>query len=148
MPYVGAWVDRNERLHVYVTALAGENACICLSSALMAVVVLVAADGSREDRTTAPEWTAPLGLLFAVVCALGVVGQVMNKAQAIAVEQDWVVVLSGGAPKVMQTINIELTRIDQTCGVLAPMLFGFAMQFGGPDRVSRCVTGALMVARE
>ena len=146
MPYVGSWVDSGKRVRVYVRALAGENLCVCISSALMAFAVILAADGSREDRTTAPEWTWQLGVIFAVVCAFGVGGQVLNQAQSIAVEQDWVVVLSGGSPKVMQTINIELTRIDQMCGILAPMLFGFVLQYGGPDRVSRNVTGGVMVA--
>ena len=94
MPAAGRWVDRAPRLLVVGRAIAVDNACILLSTALLCVLLAA----TNEDKRWAaahpalpppPAWSARNIGLFVGINVLGVVAEVMNQVQTLALERDW-----------------------------------------------------------
>ena len=62
-----------------------------------------------------------MGSVFGVgIILLGCVGEVMNQAQTLALERDWVVVIAEQSGNPLKTLNMLMRRIDLSCKLLAP----------------------------
>lgn len=141
IPSVGRQIDRMNRWTAMKYAIVAENAMIVLSSGLLvAILVATNADGIHK-----PEWTWRLVLLFAATLVCGGIGQVLNDAQTIGLERDWVVVIAGGDSAKLAQLNTTMRRIDLACKILGPMAFGIIMDFAGDDPTTRATIGAAAV---
>ena len=92
-----------------------------LSALLVISLVLTAqgSDGANADGEWehAPAWSPKLMILFILINILGMIGEVTNQAQTLAIEKDWVVEMANRDSKVLQTLNVEMRRIDLSCKV-------------------------------
>ncbi|TYZ68535.1 hypothetical protein PybrP1_000159 [[Pythium] brassicae (nom. inval.)] len=142
IPTVGKWLDTTNRWAVMQRAIVLENLMIVLSAAVLGAILLV----TNADGVHKPAWTPKLVGLFAATLVCGGVGQVLNDAQTLAVERDWVVVIAAGDSNALAHLNTTMRRIDLSCKILAPMAFGVIMDFAGTDPTTRAMTGAAVVA--
>lgn len=141
IPSVGKYLDTANRWRVMQVSIVAENLMIVVSAAMLALILLV----TNADGVHKPEWTLKLFGLFAVTLVCGGVGQVLNDAQTLAVERDWVVVIAGDDSNALAHLNTTMRRIDLSCKILAPMAFGIIMDFAGSDPTTRAMTGAAVV---
>ncbi|RLN11029.1 hypothetical protein BBJ28_00009202 [Nothophytophthora sp. Chile5] len=146
IPSVGRLLDATNRWTAMRVAIVLENAMIVVSSGLLGIILLVTdADGLHK-----PEWTWPLVLLFLGILVCGGVGQVLNDAQTLAIERDWVVIIAQNSDSegsaALATLNTVMRRIDLACKLLGPLAFGVIMDFAGRDVTTRAMIGAATVA--
>ncbi|GMF23261.1 unnamed protein product [Phytophthora lilii] len=142
IPTVGHHLDRWNRWTAMKYAIVLENLMIVLNSIIMVLILLVtSADGVHK-----PEWTWTLVLMFAGTLVCGGVGQVLNDAQTLGIERDWVVVIAGSDNSTeLAKLNTTMRRIDLSCNILGPMAFGFIVDFAGSDATTRAMVGAAVV---
>lgn len=142
IPSVGRLLDVTNRWTAMKLAIVVENAMIVLSSTMLGLILLV----TNADGIHKPRWTPKLLLLFLGTLVCGGVGQVLNDAQTLAIERDWVVVIAGRDSAHLAALNTTMRRIDLVCKILGPMAFGIIMDFAGADPTTRAMTGAATVA--
>ncbi|CAH0522125.1 unnamed protein product [Peronospora belbahrii] len=142
IPTVGHYLDRWNRWTAMKYAIILENLMIVLSSIILVLILLV----TQADGIHKPEWTWLLVLLFACTLVCGGVGQVLNDAQTLGIERDWVVVIAGSDNStILANLNTTMRRIDLSCNILGPMAFGFIVDFAGSDATTRAIVGAAVV---
>jgi iron-regulated transporter 1 len=141
IPSVGRYLDNSNRWFVMKYAILLENFAIVLSSLVMGLILLV----TNADGIHKPEWTPKLVGLFAVTLVCGGVGQVLNDAQTLGIEKDWVVVIARDDSEALSALNTILRRIDLACKILSPMAFGIIMDFAGGNPTTRAMIGAATV---
>lgn len=142
IPTVGKYLDTANRWTVMKYSIVLENLMIVVSAAALGAILLV----TNADGIHKPVWTLKLLGLFAVTLVCGGVGQVLNDAQTLAIERDWVVVIAADDSNALAHLNTTMRRIDLSCKILAPMAFGIIMDFAGSDPTTRAMTGAAVVA--
>ncbi|DAZ93818.1 TPA: hypothetical protein N0F65_004207 [Lagenidium giganteum] len=141
IPSVGRILDRSNRWKAMKWAIVVENLLIVLSSlSLAAIMIVTDADGVRK-----PQWTPTLIGLFAATLTCGGVAQILNNAQTLGIERDWVVVLAGDDSAALTHLNSVMRRIDLSCNILAPIAFGLIMENAGDDPTTRAMIGAVAV---
>ncbi|TQW12191.1 iron-regulated transporter [Cordyceps javanica] len=119
---VGAWIDRGDRLAVVRASIVGQRLPVAASCGLLWLLErrARAAAGRMSELTPTPTLTpTPMhaaGLLV-LLCALAGVEKVAAMANTIAVERDWVVVMTGDD----EVINARMRRIDLLCKLLGPL---------------------------
>ncbi|KAI9090874.1 Ferroporti-1 [Phlyctochytrium arcticum] len=119
---VGRLVDRSARLKAVRSFLVVQKLTIAVS----AFALFVTSQWLRISQIS-----TYLG--FVVVCLCGVVQRLANMGMMIAVEKDWVVVLSRGRQHFLTRLNTHLRRIDLTCKVAAPLLVSaFSIKLSTP----------------
>jgi iron-regulated transporter 1 len=142
IPTVGHHLDRWNRWTAMKYAIVLENLMIVLNSIILGLILLV----TNADGVHKPAWTWPLALMFAGTLVCGGVGQVLNDAQTLGIERDWVVVIAGpGNSAALAKLNTTMRRIDLSCNILGPMAFGFIVDFAGSDATTRAMVGAAVV---
>ena len=140
MPSVGGWVDRQHRLIVQRFALLVDNASVFGTSVLLCL--LAASQPSLGQQR--PTWDMGLIVTFVGVLILGVSGELMNQAQTLAIERDWVVVIANEIGSV-PIMNTWMRRIDLSCKALAPWAVGLMIQSVGKSGRMRVFYGAAAV---
>lgn len=142
IPTVGHHLDLWNRWTAMKYAIILENLMIVVNSVILVLILLVTdADGLHK-----PEWTWTLSLLFLGTLVCGGVGQVLNDAQTLGIERDWVVVIAGPDDSTaLANLNTTMRRIDLSCNILGPMAFGFIVDFAGSDATTRAMVGAAVV---
>ena len=128
VPAVGRRVDTMDCLKLVSFGTFGQNSCIFLSGALLALLFL------RVDKSGAAFGEDAIDVCFFVLLILiGIVGDLFNIAGKLGVEKDWVVVivdeelrhgLSQARDDRLTELNTRLRRIDLLCKILAPLSFG------------------------
>ncbi|GLE11756.1 hypothetical protein PINS_up024395 [Pythium insidiosum] len=141
IPSVGRLIDRTNRWTVVKYSIVFENFMIIASSAVLGLILLV----TNADGVHKPEWTPKLTSLFGITLVCGGIGQILNDAQTLAIERDWVVVLAGDDSGELASLNTTMRRIDLSCKILGPMAFGIIMDFAGDDPTTRAMIGAATV---
>ncbi|KAK1934591.1 Solute carrier family 40 member 1 [Phytophthora citrophthora] len=142
IPTVGHHLDRWNRWTAMKYAIILENLMIVVNSLIMALILLM----TNADGVHKPEWTWTLALLFAGTLVCGGVGQVLNDAQTLGIERDWVVVIAGkDNSAALAKLNTTMRRIDLSCNILGPMAFGFIVDFAGSEATTRAMVGAAVV---
>lgn len=142
LPSVGRLLDHSNRWRAMQLAIVAENFMIVLSSAILGLILLV----TNADGIHKPHWTSKLLILFGSTLVCGGIGQVLNDAQTLAIERDWIVVIAGNDSGTLAQLNTTMRRIDLLCKILGPMAFGVIMDFAGNDPTTRAMIGAATVA--
>uniref|UniRef100_A0A915CZH0 Solute carrier family 40 member n=1 Tax=Ditylenchus dipsaci TaxID=166011 RepID=A0A915CZH0_9BILA len=126
--YVGNWLDRHDRKQGALTVLALNNVCVAFSAALLAVCLSLSVDksSSGNDRSTLYVFCLVLSILF---CAIS---KVASEGQKMAFTKDWIVVMAHkDQSNSLSKRNAIMTTIDQMSSVVAPLLTGYILVFGG-----------------
>jgi len=114
--FVGAWVDKNNRLTTAKTFLGIQNSIVALCCTILAIFFgLVGQEEWPEKATSA---LAPITIIFAVIANLASVGT------KIAVEKDWIIVIADKDSDRLAKMNATFRTIDLLCSLLAPLLAG------------------------
>ncbi|KDO30229.1 hypothetical protein SPRG_19785 [Saprolegnia parasitica CBS 223.65] len=132
LPRIGRWLDATNRLSVLARSIAIENTCVVLSTTSLASLLLVSSPAAAH-------------ILLALTMLAGAIGQVFNDAQALAIEKDWVVVVAAATQTPLASWNTTLRRIDLTCALLAPAVFGILLDSSSADSATRAAVGAAAV---
>ncbi len=151
MPAIGMWVDRAHRLGVQRFALIVDNASVVGTCALLCYLAVSEPTLGAE----APVWDTTFAAVFVGVLLLGVSGELMNQAQTLSVERDWVVVIAERMRKLsasassstasLADMNTLMRRIDLSCKVLAPTGVGLILGAVGDSARNRVFYGAAAV---
>jgi hypothetical protein len=91
-----------------------------------------------------PIWNLGFIIVFFGVILLGISGELMNQAQTLAIERDWVLVIADEVGSV-STMNTWMRRIDLSCKVLAPWAVGEILTAVGKSPRMRIFYGAAAV---
>ncbi|RLN70994.1 hypothetical protein BBJ28_00002494 [Nothophytophthora sp. Chile5] len=142
IPTVGRRLDEVNRWTAMKYAILLENSMIVLNSVILGLILLV----TNADGVHKPEWTWTLALMFLGTLVCGGVGQVLNDAQTLGIERDWVVVIAGSHDSAaLAQLNTTMRRIDLACKILGPLAFGLIVDFAGSDATTRAMVGAAVV---
>ncbi|KAF2127936.1 hypothetical protein P153DRAFT_294412 [Dothidotthia symphoricarpi CBS 119687] len=112
-PWIGRMVDRGNRLHVVRQSIIWQRvsvACSCL--ALLTVLSI----GEEEVHLRSG--------MFVASVVLACVEKVGFIANTVAVERDWIVVVSDSLGVERQKLNSVMRRIDLGCKLVAPLCVG------------------------
>merc|ERR1712157_702659 len=90
--------------------------------------------------------TASLVVPYLIIVVTGVTGEVTNQMQTIALENDWVVVMTNRSSEKLTRMNVILKRIDLLCKVLAPGAIGIFLDFYGVDKLASSLVGLIILA--
>lgn len=151
VPAVGRRVDTTDRLKLVRFGTFGQNTCIFVSGALLALLFWrVDKNGTWMVFGEDPGDT----LLFVLLILIGIVGDLFSIAGKLGVEKDWVVVivdeeLRRGDTQVREErltqLNSTLRRIDLICKIVAPLSFGLLIGIPGQTRRDEVMLGTGMV---
>ncbi|KAK0624268.1 Ferroporti-1 [Immersiella caudata] len=106
---VGRWIDEGDRLVVVRASIVGQRFAI---------------GGSCLGFWGLLRWEVNvlgMGMLFAMVVALGCVEKLGSVVNLVAVERDWVVVITEGDEEERRELNAKMRRIDLLCKLLGPL---------------------------
>eukprot|EP01059_Diplonema_ambulator_P002523 TRINITY_DN12144_c0_g1_i1.p1 TRINITY_DN12144_c0_g1~~TRINITY_DN12144_c0_g1_i1.p1 ORF type:complete len:489 (+),score=155.08 TRINITY_DN12144_c0_g1_i1:200-1666(+) len=123
MFYLGNWMDHTDRLSIVRTTIVLE-ACAVLASVLFFWLLLVVGahdnmSGANQDlQFTWQTIVSYIGLLITAVLA-----EIMARGGTIAMERDWVVVISQGDSDYQAHLNSWMRRIDLLCKLGGPLIF-------------------------
>lgn len=110
---IGSLVDSKNRLHVVRQSIVWQRISVALSCLILAVLLA----GSAQNR-----WL--LYGLFATITALAGVEKLAFVANTVAVERDWIIVVSDSLGVERQELNSTMRRIDLVCKLIAPLGIG------------------------
>ncbi|KAJ4350911.1 hypothetical protein N0V95_004305 [Ascochyta clinopodiicola] len=111
--WIGSLVDSNNRLHVVRQSIVWQR----LSVALSCLILIVLLAGKSQGGLV-------LYGLFAAVVALAGVEKLAFVANTVAVERDWIIVVSDSLGVDRQELNSAMRRIDLVCKLIAPLGIG------------------------
>ncbi|GAB5367099.1 hypothetical protein AAMO2058_001200500 [Amorphochlora amoebiformis] len=133
MPIAGSWVDTLPRLSLMVVTIIVDNLCVVISCML-----LYATTYNGQEAST--NW-----ILFCLILAVAIPGQLLVNVGKIALEKDWVPVVAATDSGLLTQLNSRLKMIDLTCKFIGPMVFGFILQWLGSDPTVRVRWGSAIV---
>ncbi|KAM3500618.1 hypothetical protein MY11210_009491 [Beauveria gryllotalpidicola] len=108
---VGEWIDRGDRLAVVRASIVLQRLPVATSCGILWLL-------ERRMATLTPRIVVGLMVLL---CALAGVEKVAAMANTIAVERDWVVVVTGEDDAWRRVVNARMRRIDLLCKLLGPL---------------------------
>ena len=131
MPAVGSWVDQEPRLQLMRTSILLQNGAIIASCALLSVLAVAGSAGASQmwggeigqikSRascvTSSMTWTLPVSVCFTGILLFSALAELMGAAGTLAIERDWVVLLTAGRSDILAQVNSVLRRIDLGCKV-------------------------------
>ncbi|KAK3904041.1 Ferroporti-1 [Staphylotrichum tortipilum] len=107
---VGTWIDRANRLTILRTSILGQRISVAASCTLF--WAMLRAPGLTGQTTHG---------LFAATVVLACIEKVLAGVNLVAVERDWVVVITEGNETARRTMNARMRRIDLFCKLLGPL---------------------------
>uniref|UniRef100_A0A672KLJ7 Solute carrier family 40 member n=1 Tax=Sinocyclocheilus grahami TaxID=75366 RepID=A0A672KLJ7_SINGR len=118
---IGDWVDRNPRNKVAHASLFIQNISVTVCSI---VLMLVFSYKKRIEQI----WDGWLTVVcYMVVIVLANVANLASTALTIAIQRDWIVVITGYNRGHLAGMNATMRRIDQVTNILAPLAVGQVM---------------------
>ena len=110
-PLVGHYVDREDRLKVVRCSIIGQRTAVILSCPGFWILAAYTA-------------IVPLAksLLFSILCLLACVEKLCSIMNLIAIERDWVVLISEETSYELEVLNSQMRRIDLVCKLLGPLV--------------------------
>ncbi|XP_078395000.1 ferroportin [Cetorhinus maximus] len=118
---VGDWVDRNPRIKVAHGSLFIQNGSIILCSIIL---ILIFSYKKWIEQT----WDGWLTVVcYMVVISLADAANLASTALTIAIQRDWIIVITGCNRDGLADVNAVMRRIDQVVNVLAAMTVGQIM---------------------
>eukprot|EP00940_MAST-03C_sp_MAST-3C-sp2_P002959 g2959.t1 len=127
MPRLGSWVNSKTMLRIDILRRVIHLQNIFTLLILLSFYCVYAfSDAGDDDRNEI--WNLKSGLFFCALVIFGVGGELMSRTETIAIEKDWVPQLlkNDGADNLAKT-NACMRRIDLLCKLLAPVVFGCAL---------------------
>ena len=120
---IGSWIDKTSRLTAAKTFLAVQNLVVTLCCGILAAFFWF------DNRDT---WPAALVTAMPIVAILlAVVANLASVGYQIAVEKDWIVVISDNDNDQLAKMNSVFRTIDLLCLLIAPSLAGLIFEFLG-----------------
>jgi len=110
---IGSFIDSKNRLHVVRQSIVWQRLSVALSCLVLAVLLA----GNVQNAFV-------LYALFATVTALAGVEKLAFVANTVAVERDWIIVVSDSLGVERQELNSAMRRIDLVCKLVAPLGIG------------------------
>ncbi|KAG9252817.1 Ferroporti-1 [Emericellopsis atlantica] len=107
---VGSWVDKGNRLHVVRASIIGQRASVIASC--LVLWAMETRDLSEKAKTG----------LFGVSVILSCVEKLMAVMNTVAVERDWVVVMTEDNTYARRLLNARMRRIDLICKLVGPLV--------------------------
>ncbi|KAF3033077.1 hypothetical protein E8E12_002392 [Didymella heteroderae] len=112
--WIGGLVDsKNRRLHVVRQSIVWQRISVALSCLVLAALLA----GNPQNGLV-------LYGLFAAIVALAGVEKLAFAANTVAVERDWIIVVSDSLGVERQELNSAMRRIDLICKLIAPLGIG------------------------
>jgi solute carrier family 40 (iron-regulated transporter), member 1 len=112
-PYIGAWIDRNQRLPVIRVSVIGQNAVMVVAS----IVFYIALQASRSD----------LVLLYLAYSALTICAcliKISSSLNKISLHKDWTPCVAADDRTVLSEMNAAMRRVDLTNSIVVPLVVG------------------------
>lgn len=161
--FLGNWVDRTDRLHVARRLITLENIAVlvgtlCCWFLLSSPTSSEAYNVNRDEdalATTASKqrFSGVPRSISALVALMGIhvfgsTAQLLDRAFLVAIERDWVVVLSQAAgdehfQRFLSDTNVAMKQIDLSCKVVAPGIAGLAISMIGNLQWACLVVGGI-----
>ncbi|XP_077453977.1 ferroportin [Stigmatopora argus] len=118
---IGDWVDRKPRNKVAHASLFIQNISVTVCSI---VLMLVFSYKQRIEQI----WDGWLTVVcYTVVIVLADVANLASTALTIAIQRDWIIVITGYNRGHLAGMNATMRRIDQVTNILAPLAVGQVM---------------------
>ncbi|XP_053497694.1 solute carrier family 40 member 1 [Ictalurus furcatus] len=118
---IGDWVDRNPRNKVAHASLFIQNISLTACSILLMLVF-------SYKKWIEQIWNGWLTVVcYTVVIILADVANLASTALNIAIQRDWIVVITGYNRGHLAGMNATMRRIDQVTNILAPLAVGQVM---------------------
>ena len=140
MPYVGQWVDQNDRLRSLRVSIFGEAALIVLSG-----VFLFLLSWNQGVEVAVPEWTYLRILLFGAVCVTNGFVEIAMRIGQQSLEKDWSLVIAEHQGRDITSVNQTLRVIDLSNKLLGPASFGLFIQFAPPQLIQKMFTTTVLL---
>uniref|UniRef100_A0A3Q2E446 Solute carrier family 40 member n=1 Tax=Cyprinodon variegatus TaxID=28743 RepID=A0A3Q2E446_CYPVA len=118
---IGDWVDRNPRNKVAHASLFLQNTSVTVCSIVLMLVFLYK---ERIEQIWDGWFTV---VCYTVVIILADVANLASTALTIAIQRDWIVVITGYNRGHLAGMNATMRRIDQVSNILAPLAVGQVM---------------------
>ncbi|CAK7236887.1 hypothetical protein SCUCBS95973_009761 [Sporothrix curviconia] len=156
---VGACIDRGGRLAVVRASILGQRAAVVTSCGVFWVLMdraagtaasglarnAVSMDALMDDTTAAPSLATPLSSgLFAVAVIAACVEKLGSVMNLVAVERDWIVVMTEGNAAARRLLSARMRRIDLFCKLVGPL--AISLVAAASIRVALCTTLAMSAA--
>ncbi|XP_036395542.1 solute carrier family 40 member 1 [Megalops cyprinoides] len=118
---IGDWVDRNPRNKVAHASLFIQNISVTVCSIVLMLVF-------SYKQWIEQIWDGWLTVVcYTVVIILADVANLASTALTIAIQRDWIVVITGYNRGHLAGMNATMRRIDQVTNILAPLAVGQVM---------------------
>uniref|UniRef100_A0A672ZMI7 Solute carrier family 40 member n=1 Tax=Sphaeramia orbicularis TaxID=375764 RepID=A0A672ZMI7_9TELE len=118
---IGDWVDRNPRNKVAHASLFIQNISVTVCSIVLMLVF-------SYKHWIEQIWDGWLTVVcYTVVIILADVANLASTALTIAIQRDWIVVITGYNRGHLAGMNATMRRIDQVTNILAPLAVGQVM---------------------
>ncbi|XP_051575025.1 solute carrier family 40 member 1-like [Myxocyprinus asiaticus] len=118
---IGDWVDRNPRNKVAHASLFIQNVSVTVCSIVLMLVF-------SYKKWIEEIWDGWLTVVcYTVVIVLADVANLASTALTIAIQRDWIVVITGYNRGHLAGMNATMRRIDQVTNILAPLAVGQVM---------------------
>ncbi|XP_071372218.1 ferroportin [Centroberyx affinis] len=118
---IGDWVDRNPRNKVAHASLFIQNISVTVCSIVLMLVF-------SYKQWIEQIWDGWLTVVcYTVVIVLADVANLASTALTIAIQRDWIVVITGYNRGHLAGMNATMRRIDQVTNILAPLAVGQVM---------------------
>ena len=120
-PYIGAWMDRNQRLPVIRISVIGQNAVMAVAS----LVFFIALTASRSDR-------ALLYLAYSALTICACFIKISSALNKISLHKDWTPCVAAEDRTVLSEMNAAMRRVDLTNSIVAPLVVGVLSSMTSP----------------
>lgn len=112
-PWIGRVVDQGNRLHVVRQSIIWQRVSVACSCLVLSAMLSIS-----EEKDIVRYG------LFALSVVLACVEKIAFNANTVAVERDWIVVVSESLNVERQKLNSVMRRIDLVCKLVAPLSIG------------------------
>lgn len=137
---IGRYIDKSNRLAVAQQFIGFENLAV-LTATLMCYILL----STDHDTKAGSLYDTKSVLLLVSIHLLGAVAMILDSGFLVAVERDWIVVMSIVASKISKSerpftneeenaqkswlsdTNVKMRQIDLSCKILAPAISGICI---------------------
>ncbi|GAX15983.1 solute carrier family 40 (iron-regulated transporter), member 1 [Fistulifera solaris] len=163
---LGDWIDRTDRLQVARRLIVFENLAVFVGT--LSCWFLLSSISSENESSASPNMDESSMVssqqrfsevprsLQAIVSLLGIhvfgsLAQLLDRAFLVAIERDWVVVLSQAAgeehfQRFLSDTNVTMKQIDLSCKVVAPGIAGLLISMIGNLKWACLVVGGINLA--